>query len=84
MGASKLTSKGQVTIPAEVRSHLSLQPGDTVEFVVLENGTVMVRPAYVDVMDLAGCLARPKGKRLSVSEMHEIIKERAGKKHDRH
>ncbi len=83
MGASKLTSKGQVTIPAEVRSHLSLQPGDTVEFVVLENGAVMVRPAYIDVMDLAGCLAEPKGKRLSVSEMHEIIKERAGKKHDR-
>ena len=83
MGASKLTSKGQVTIPAEVRNHLSLQPGDTVEFVVLENGTVMVRPAYIDVMDLAGCLTGPKGKRLSVSEMHEIIKERAGKKHDR-
>lgn len=83
MSASKLTSKGQVTIPIEVRQHLAIQTGDSVEFVVLDNGTVMVRPAYIDVMDLAGCLPKLKGKKLSVTEMNNVIKQRAVKKNDR-
>ena len=31
--ATKLTSKGQVTIPKAVREHLGLRPGDEIEFV---------------------------------------------------
>lgn len=31
--ASKITSKGQVTIPKEIRGRLGLRPGDQVEFV---------------------------------------------------
>lgn len=36
--ASKITSKGQVTIPKEVRGRLGLRPGDRVEFVEDANG----------------------------------------------
>ena len=42
--SSTISSKGQVTIPQEVRRRLGLEPGDRVEFVV-EDGRTIVRPA---------------------------------------
>lgn len=38
-----VTSKGQITIPAEVRKHLGLKQGDRVEF-VMEGTTMTIRP----------------------------------------
>lgn len=40
---SKLTSKGQVTIPATVRRKLDLQPGDELIFEIDRYGEVKVR-----------------------------------------
>ncbi len=42
--SSTISSKGQITIPQEVRKRLGLEPGDRVEFVV-EEGRTIVRPA---------------------------------------
>jgi AbrB family looped-hinge helix DNA binding protein len=39
----RLTSKGQVTIPIEVREEFGLQPGDEVEFVLDEHGLHIVK-----------------------------------------
>ena len=39
---SRLTQKGQVTIPIDIRHFLGLQPGDDVEFVI-EGNVVRVR-----------------------------------------
>jgi AbrB family looped-hinge helix DNA binding protein len=41
----RITSKGQVTIPQEVRHALGLEPGDEVEIVVGEDGEARIRPA---------------------------------------
>jgi len=41
---SSLTSKGQITVPQEVRNRLGLRQGDRVEFVV-EGGHTLIRPA---------------------------------------
>jgi AbrB family looped-hinge helix DNA binding protein len=38
---AKLTSKGQITIPKDVRDALRLAPGDRVTFIV-ENGSVRI------------------------------------------
>lgn len=35
---SRVTSKGQVTIPKEVREELGIRPGDEVEFVATDEG----------------------------------------------
>lgn len=43
--ATKLTSKGQVTIPKRVRDALNLLPGMPVEFEVNTCGDVVLRPA---------------------------------------
>ena len=42
--AATLTSKGQLTIPAEIRKRLGLQQGDRVEF-AMEDGETIIRPA---------------------------------------
>lgn len=39
-----LTSKGQITIPAELRARLNLEEGDKLEFYVDRSGNVLVRP----------------------------------------
>ncbi|MGH7907048.1 MAG: AbrB/MazE/SpoVT family DNA-binding domain-containing protein, partial [Candidatus Binataceae bacterium] len=38
IGSGRLTSKGQVTVPAAVRKKLNLKPGDTVVFEARESG----------------------------------------------
>ena len=44
MPTSTLSSKGQITLPLEVRHRLGLKQGDRVEF-VFEEGRTIVRPA---------------------------------------
>lgn len=43
--ATRVTSKGQVTIPKRVRDYLGLTPGTPVEFDLSDDGRVIVRAA---------------------------------------
>lgn len=43
--ATTLTSKGQVTIPKQIRDALGLAPGSTVDFAVNRNGEVVLQKA---------------------------------------
>ncbi len=45
---SKLSSKGQVTIPKEVRERLGLEPGDGITFELTTGDTVIVRRVEPD------------------------------------
>ena len=74
MPTSSLTSKGQTTIPLEVRRKLGLKPGDKIDFVIGEDGLVILRPATSDVTELKGLLKRSGQKRLSVHEMDEAVR----------
>ncbi len=42
--SSVISSKGQVTIPQEVRARLGLKEGDRLEF-IMEGGRTVIRPA---------------------------------------
>jgi antitoxin PrlF len=44
MPSSTITSKGQITVPLEVRTRLGLKPGDRVDF-CFENGHTILLPA---------------------------------------
>ena len=59
MSTSSLTSKGQTTIPKDVRKRLNLHPGDRLEFVIDEGGRLLVLPASIDASELAGMLKSP-------------------------
>ena len=79
MPSTTLTSKGQVTIPKAVRDELGLRVGDRIAFRVLEDGTVVVEPETVELLDLRGIL-KPKRKGVSVSDMDKAIRAEAIKK----
>ncbi len=78
MSTSTLTSKGQTTVPKDVRRHLGLKPGDKIRFLVEEDGRVVVLPATLHLGDLRGSLPKPP-KPVSVERMNAAIRKRAGR-----
>lgn len=80
MATGTLTSKGQTTIPKEVRDHLHLSPGDKLDFLIDAEGRVVLRPATLDVRKLKGLLKRKRGKLVSLEEMNRAISEGAARK----
>jgi AbrB family looped-hinge helix DNA binding protein len=77
MPTATLTSKGQLTLPKPIRDRLRLAAGDRVDFVVKDDGTVVLRPVTVDVRDLRGLLERKGRKPLSIEAMNAVIRRRA-------
>lgn len=70
-----ITSKGQVTIPAEVRRHLGVKTKDKIAFVLEASGTVRLRlPRYTSVASVRGAAGSLK-KPLSWEEMRAIARE---------
>ncbi|MGH3064731.1 MAG: AbrB/MazE/SpoVT family DNA-binding domain-containing protein [Gaiellaceae bacterium] len=41
--AGRVTSKGQITIPLEIRDKLGIQPGSVVEFELVDGGVLVRR-----------------------------------------
>jgi len=73
MPSAKITSKGQITLPKEVRERLNVDSGDNVIFFVNNRGEIVVDGVSGDVRDLKGFLKRPGQKRLSLEEMDAAI-----------
>ena len=73
-----LTSKGQVTIPLEVRTRLQIKAGDQIAFEALETGGFVVKPAqFVPASSVKGLLQATKlgaGKSLTIDEINTVIK----------
>ena len=73
MGAfTTMTSKGQITIPSEVRDALKLEPG-TRFYVAARNGQVVAIPKNKNLMDLAGIFKMPPGVTLSLEDMEDAV-----------
>jgi antitoxin PrlF len=72
---STLTSKGQVTIPSEVRKRLGLHPGDPVAFIV-EGDTVRLVRRESSIEAAFGLIKSETS--LSVEDMDRVIRGRAG------
>lgn len=72
MSTATVTSKGQITIPAEVRQALQVKAGDRVEFVQIEPGRFEVVAATRPVTDLKGLFGRPS-KAVSIDDMNKAI-----------
>jgi AbrB family looped-hinge helix DNA binding protein len=67
-----MTSKGQTTVPQEIRELLKLKPGDRIRYVV-RNGEVVIKAKNKRLIDLAGILHRPDVPALSQTDMDEAI-----------
>ncbi|MBF7054653.1 AbrB/MazE/SpoVT family DNA-binding domain-containing protein [Halomonas sp. KAO] len=72
MTTSTLTSKGQVTIPAQVRASLGVGTGDRIEFVEVEKGKFTILAVNRPVQELKGMIRKPK-RPVSIEEMNDAI-----------
>ena len=74
---SVMTSKGQTTVPKEVRDALKMSAGVQIDWVVEHDKmTALVKPRTLRAVDLAGILGKPpKGTGLKVEEMDDAIAE---------
>ena len=59
---STLTSKGQTTIPKEIRDELHMKAGDQMTFTLMPDNTVVMRVKSRSIEDLGGLL-RKKGRK---------------------
>lgn len=75
MSVATLTSKGQITLPKELREKLHLETGEKVDFRVDErNGIATLIPLNKRVDDVFGMMKRPgKPKPVSVEEMDRSV-----------
>jgi AbrB family looped-hinge helix DNA binding protein len=68
-----MTSKGQLTIPQEVRKQLRLRSGQAVRFTIRE-GRAEISPVYNRLSELAGILPKPK-RTITLDEMDDEIRQ---------
>jgi len=77
MAAATVTSKGQITIPAQVRLQLGVDAGDRVEFIEIGGGQFAIVAATRSVKELKGLFRGRRKKPVSIEEMHRAIARRA-------
>ena len=71
MSEATVTSKGQITIPADIRKALGLEAGERVMFTQLDDGTTVMRAKTRSMSEIKGLLKAAKGKRgVSVDDMN--------------
>lgn len=76
MPVSVMTSKGQTTIPKKIREYLKLNPGDKIDFVIENDGTVLLEPTTIDVSELEGIMHRKGMTAVTPEDMKKAIKKR--------
>lgn len=77
MPITTLSTKGQVTIPHEVRRQLRLKAGDKIDFLLQKDGTVTMMPLSGSTEEVFGCLARYRKRRpISADEMSRLLRRR--------
>ena len=69
MPSATVTSKGQITIPAQVREAMGVSFGDRIEFVEVEKDRFVIVAAKCSVRDLKGIIPRPR-KPVSSEDMN--------------
>jgi AbrB family looped-hinge helix DNA binding protein len=72
MSTAALTSKGQITIPIEIREDLGLKAGDRVSFIKGEKGEYILKAKTGSIMDLRGVI-KWTGEPVTIEGMNEII-----------
>jgi AbrB family looped-hinge helix DNA binding protein len=77
MPTALVTSKGQITIPSQVRNALGLEAGDRVEFVEQGKRQFAIVAATRSVQELKGLFKGKRSKPVSIEEMNAAIAKRA-------
>ena len=78
-----LTSKGQITLPKEIRDRLGLDAGSMLDFQILEDNTITARQVKPDARRIRGLLKSPHAIPLTVEQMDEAVSKHLREKHAR-
>jgi AbrB family looped-hinge helix DNA binding protein len=70
MSESTITAKGQTTVPQPIRDALHMQAGSRLTWNLMPDGTAIVRAKTKSVLDLAGMLKAPAGKKVTIEDMN--------------
>jgi antitoxin PrlF len=73
MATATVTSKGQITIPVQVRAAMGVDPGDRIEFVEVAKGEFNIVAATRSVRELKGMFRGRRRKPVSIEEMNAAI-----------
>jgi len=76
-----LTSKGQITLPKEIRDRLGLDAGSMLDFQVLEDNTITAREVKPDARRIRGLLKSPHSAPLTVEQMDDAVSKHLRDKH---
>ena len=76
-----LTSKGQITLPKEIRERLGLDAGSILDFQILADNTITARPVKPDARRIRGLLKSPHAIPLTVEQMDEAVSKLLRDKH---
>ncbi len=80
MPISVLTSKGQMTIPKEVRKALNLKPSEKV-IIVVEGNRAIIQPLKGNLLDIGGSVKiTDREKPIDFKKVREEVKKRVAKK----
>ncbi|MDX1615408.1 MAG: AbrB/MazE/SpoVT family DNA-binding domain-containing protein [Candidatus Promineifilaceae bacterium] len=82
MVGSKITSKGQTTIPKRIRERLQLEPGDRVLFVERED-EIVLQPVKHTLLDLKGSV-EPRQSPEDFEKIRGEVKKRVVERRARH
>lgn len=77
LGHTKLTAQGQTVVPSGVRRKFGLGPGSELSWEEVD-GTLVVRIVNCSLSDFAALLPPPPPVPVSLEEMEEAIREKAG------
>ncbi len=70
MSEATITSKGQVTIPADIRRTLGVAAQDRLTFTPMPDGTVVLRAKNKSLLDIKGMLKPKPGKKVAIKDMN--------------
>lgn len=82
MPTATVTSKGQITIPLEIRERFGIHTGTRVHFFVNDDETIEFAPASRSIRELAGMIDY-EGPAVSIDQMDAAIAEHLGEPHRR-
>jgi len=79
MPSASVTSKGQITLPRQIRERLDVKTGDRVAFREHEDGTITIEAETTNLLTLKGII-RPRVKGVTVDDMKDAIRKHVSKR----
>lgn len=76
-----LTSKGQITLPKEIRDRLNLDAGAILDFQIQADNTITARRVLPDARRIRGLLKSPHATPLTIEQMDEAVAKQLRGKH---